>query len=217
VSRFLWFSVISIFCIARSLAEGELPRALLIGDSISIGYTPFVVEAMKREAYVEHHKGNAGDTWRGLEALDEWLGEGDWDVIHFNWGLWDLCYRHPDSKVQGRRDKIRGAQTTSLVQYEANLDTLVQRLKRTGAKLIWASITVVPENESGRFAGDEILYNKAAMRVMQRHGVPANDLHALTKAFSHELFRAAGDVHYVEEGSRRVGEQVAEAIRNSLK
>lgn len=202
---------------ARSLAEGELPRVLLIGDSISIGYTPFVVEAMKGEASVEHHKGNAGDTWRGLDSLDDWLGEGDWDVIHFNWGLWDLCYRHPYSKVQGRRDKIRGAQTTPLAQYEANLDTLVQRLKRTGAKLIWASTTVVPEGEAGRFAGDEILYNKAAMRVMQRHGVAANDLYALTKAFSPELFRAAGDVHYVSEGSRRVGEQVVEAIRNSIR
>lgn len=217
MSRLLWFSLFLVVSVARLSGETDLPRVLLIGDSISIGYTPFVKAVMEDEAYVEHHKGNAGDTWRGLELLDKWLGDGDWDLIHFNWGLWDLCYRHPESKVQGKRDKIRGAQTTSLAQYERNLDTLVQRLKQTKAKLIWASITVVPEGEAGRFSGEEELYNDAASRVMERHKVATNDLHALTVNFTPELFRAPGDVHYLEAGSRRVGEQVADAIREALR
>ena len=172
---------------------------------------------MKGEALVIHHKGNAGDTGRGLELLEEWLGEEDWDVIHFNWGLWDLCFRHPESKVQGRRDKIRGALTTSLLQFEENLDTLVSRLKKTGSKLVWATISIVPEGEAGRFVGDEVLYNDAAIRVMQRHGIAVNDLHALTRTFGAELFKGPGDVHYREEGSRRIGEQVADAIRKALR
>ena len=64
------------------------------------------------------------------------MGKTRWDVIHFNWGLWDLCYRHPKSKVQGRRDKARGTLTTPLEQYEKNLDQLVVRLKKTKAKLM---------------------------------------------------------------------------------
>ena len=79
----------------RALAA---PKALLIGDSISIGYTPHVVAALKGKVEVRHHRGNAQHTGTGLKMLDRWIGETEWDVIHFNWGLWDLCYRHPYSQ-----------------------------------------------------------------------------------------------------------------------
>ena len=92
---------------AAETAEG-LPKVLIIGDSISGGYTPRVVNLLKDKALVKHNPGNAQHTGTGIEKLDAWIGETDWDVIHFNWGLWDLCYRHPESKVQGRRDKVQG-------------------------------------------------------------------------------------------------------------
>lgn len=38
---------------------------------------------------------NCGDTRSGIKNLDRWLGTNHWDVIHFNWGLWDLCCRTP--------------------------------------------------------------------------------------------------------------------------
>ncbi len=126
---------------ADSPQRNELPQVLIIGDSISIGYTPHVKQMLLAEANVVHNKGNAGPTENGLKNIDEWIGTTKWDAIHFNWGLHDLCYRHPDSKTQGRRDKINGTISTSLDQYEKNLEILVQRLKKTGAALIWASTT----------------------------------------------------------------------------
>jgi len=39
-------------------------------------------------------------------------------VIHFNWGLWDLCYRNPLVKNQGNRDKVNGKLSVSLDDYE---------------------------------------------------------------------------------------------------
>jgi hypothetical protein len=103
----------------------ELPKVLIIGDSISGGYTPRVADLLKGKALIKHNPGNAQHTGTGIEKLDDWLGTTDWDVIHFNWGLWDLCYRHPESKVQGRRDKVRGTVTTPIDVYEKNLDQLV--------------------------------------------------------------------------------------------
>ena len=161
----------------------DLPRVLLIGDSISIGYTPFVKGMFEGRADVQRIQGNGQHTGTGLEKIDEWLGDEDWDVIHFNWGLWDLCYRHPDSPNQGRRDKERGTLTHTLEVYESNLDKLVTRLKKSGAKLIWANTTFVPEGEAGRIFGDELKYNAAAARVMERHGVLTNDLRSLTASF----------------------------------
>ena len=56
------------------VAEGN-PKVLIIGDSISLGYTPFVVELLEAKATVVHNEGNAGPTQRGLESIDDWLGD----------------------------------------------------------------------------------------------------------------------------------------------
>jgi alkaline phosphatase D len=185
---------------------------LIIGDSISLGYTPIVVRMLKPLADVRHSKGNSQHTGTGLAKLDSWLGDEKWDVIHFNWGLWDLCYRHPESKVQGRRDKVRGTITTSLEQYEKNLDKLTTRLAKTGATLIWAHTTVVPEGEAGRKVGDDLKYNAAAERVMKKHEVQINDLNKLTRSFKPELFAAPGNVHFKTEGSEKLAGQVSDEI-----
>jgi hypothetical protein len=202
--------------LTASLGAKDLPKALLIGDSISIGYTPHVVATLKGKVDVIHHRGNAQHTGTGLKMLDRWIGETQWDVIHFNWGLWDLCYRHPQSKEQGRRDKKRGTLTTSLEQYEKNLDQLAVRLKKTKAKLIWAHTTTVPKGEAGRKVGDDDKYNEAAVRVMKKHGIEINDLNALTDSFPAELFTALGNVHFKTEGSKELGQAVAEKITKAL-
>ena len=205
-----------LLVVTSRLGATDLPKALLIGDSISIGYTPHVVAALKGRVEVIHHKGNAQHTGTGLKMLDRWIGGKQWDVIHFNWGLWDLCYRHPDSRAQGRRDKEKGALTTSIEQYEKNLDQLVVRLKKTGAKLIWAHTTTVPDGEAGRKLGDDDRYNDAASRVMKKYGIEINDLNALSDSFPAGLFTAPGNVHFKAEGSRRLGQAVAAEITAAL-
>lgn len=197
-------------------SDSDLPKVLIIGDSISLGYTPHVIQMLKGEADVVHSKGNSQHTGTGLAKIDSWLGDTKWDVIHFNWGLWDLCYRHPESKVQGKRDKVNGTITMPLEQYEENLDNLVERLQKTGATLIWASTTLVPEGEAGRVVGDDKKYNDAAAKVMKKHGVAIDDLHALTAKFPPELFTAPGNVHYKTEGSQKLAEQVVQEIKKAL-
>ncbi|MDA7916033.1 SGNH/GDSL hydrolase family protein [Verrucomicrobia bacterium] len=135
----------------------------------------------------------------------------------FFWGLWDLCYRHPDSKTQGHRDKVNGTITTKLEDYEKNLDQLLTRLMKTDAKLIWAHTTVVPEKEAGRALGDDKKYNDTATRVMKKHGISINDLNALTRSFSADLFTKEGDVHYKKEGYQKIANQVATEIKKALK
>ncbi|MBI9017985.1 MAG: SGNH/GDSL hydrolase family protein [Phycisphaerae bacterium] len=198
-------------------------KVLIIGDSISIGYKPFVKEMLKDEAIVarpgdlDGYSVNCGPTERGVENIDKWLGDHKWDVIHFNWGLWDLCYRHPESKVQGNRDKVNGKITATPEEYAANLEKLVARLKQTNAKLIWGTISMVPEGEAGRFVGDDIKYNKAAEAVMKRNGVAINDIWEVTSKLDKEYFIGPGNVHYKPEGYKIIAEQVAKEIRKALK
>ena len=197
-------------------AETALPKVLIIGDSISIGFTPHVVEQLDGKAVVKHHKGNAQHTGTGLKQLDQWIGNTKWDVIHFNWGLWDLCYRHPKSKVQGKRDKVNGTLTTTLEQYEKNLDKLVSRLKKTDAKLIWAHTTVVPEEEAGRIVGDDKKYNEVAAKIMKKYGITINDLNSLSREFPSDLFSKPGDVHYTQDGYQKIAKQVTAHILTIL-
>ncbi len=205
-------------------ADPKLPNVLILGDSISIGYTLPVRELLRGKANVfrpmrpdGRQPDNCGDTTMGLAKLNQYLGGNRWDVIHFNWGLWDLCYRHPESKEQGNRDKVKGKLSPPPADYERNLEKLVETLKATGARLVWASTTVVPEGEVGRFVGDDAKYNAIAARVMARHQIPVNDLHASSKAFPPAIFTKPGDVHFTIEGSAKLAAQVAEKISEALK
>ncbi len=193
-----------------------LPRVLLIGDSISIGYTLSAREALKGVANVHRIPTNGGPTSKGLSNIEDWLGSSKWDVIHFNWGLHDLCYRHPDSKTQGNRDKVNGSVTHSVEEYSRNLEKLVVRMKKTGSRLIFATTTPVPQGEAGRKVGDDILYNKAALTVMRKHKVSINDLHGLMANRMSQFGIRPGNVHFTPEGSMLLAEKVAKALKKAL-
>ncbi len=196
--------------------DDSLPNVLILGDSISIAYTVPVRERLAGKANVFRPNANCGNTLAGLENLSKWLGSTKWDVIHFNWGLHDLCYRNPESKNQGNRDKVNGKQSVSPADYERNLDELVTRLKGTGARLVWASTTVVPEGEAGRHVGDEVKYNVIAAKIMERHGIATDDLHAVSKGFSGDHFSGPGNVHFKAEGSAKLADNVVASIEAAL-
>ena len=192
-----------------------LPRVLLIGDSISIGYTLPTRELLKGKVNLHRIPTNGGPTIKGLEQIDAWLGKKKWDVIHFNWGLHDLKYMGPNGENLFPKEK-GGKEQVPLSEYEKNLDRLLQRLKKTKAKLIWRNTTPVPLGSKGRYVGDSIKYNAAAERVMIRHGVPTHDLFTLSRERMNEIMLPA-NVHYTKDGSKALAESVAKVILQMLK
>src|SRR3954470_7031794 len=54
--------------------DPKLPRVLLIGDSVSRGYTQAVRKALAGQANVHRAPANCGPTASGLKNLDVWLG-----------------------------------------------------------------------------------------------------------------------------------------------
>ena len=195
-----------------------LPRVLLIGDSVSLGYTLDVRELLDGKANVHRPPANCGSTAMGVEQIDAWLGDGNWDVIHFNWGLWDI-----NRRVNGKRN-VAGEISATEEEYAQRLEKLVVRLKQTGATLIWAPTTFV-QGGFGRRAGDEIRYNAIAAEIMNKHKVQINDLHALSAGFPRygeapegkpEMFKSVGNVHFTPEGSRVLAGQFAKSIQSAL-
>lgn len=182
-----------------------LPRVLLIGDSISMGYTLPVRELLDGKANVHRIPLNGGPTSRGVAAMDRWLGDGPWDVIHFNWGLHDIkC--DPDGKHQ-----------VPIEDYEKNLRALVARLKTTGAALIWCATTPVPEGNLNplRRNADVIAYNAVAKNVMDENGIAINDLYEFALPRLQEIQRPV-NVHFSQPGSRVLAGEVARVIETAL-
>lgn len=185
-----------------------LPRVLLLGDSISIGYTLPVRARLAGQANVHRPAENCSDTAKGVRTLDKWLGDGKWDVIHFNFGLHDVKYLDAAGKYV---PPDQGKQVASPEQYEKNLRELVARLKKTGAKLIFGTTTPVPGGSQGRVEHDEIRYNAVAARVMKENGVALDDLHAVATAQQAKI-QLPKNVHFTRDGY----EQLADAVVASI-
>lgn len=179
-----------------------LPRVLLIGDSVSIGYTLPTRALLKGKANVHRPPTNCSSTGHGLNYLKSWLGDRKWDVIHFNFGLHDA--KLPPEGVRHAPPDV----------YEKNLRALVQQMKATGAKLIFATTTPVPNggnlSPTRRF-GSVDQYNAVAKKVMAENDVAINDLNAAIAPHVAKLQRP-NDVHFTDEGSALLANQVAKAI-----
>jgi acyl-CoA thioesterase-1 len=185
--------------------DPKLPRVLVIGDSISIGYTVPTRMRLTDVANVHRIPENGGPTSNGIAKIDAWLGTGKWDVIHFIWGLHDI-----------KIDK-EGKRQVPLDAYEKNLRELVKKMKATKAKLIWASTTPVPTGKLSppRQDADVVAYNAAAKKIMEENGVAIDDLYAFAKPRLGTIQKKE-NVHFSQAGSDVLAEQVARSIKAAL-
>lgn len=177
--------------------DPKLPRVLLIGDSVSRGYTQAARNALKGKVNVHRAPANCGPTATGLKKLDVWLGDGNWDLIHFNFGIHD------------RRTKAD--------DYEKRLEEIVKRLKQTGAKVVWASSTPIPADwkEGPEMKAKLEEKNAIAAKVMERNGVEIDDLFTFITPHLSEV-QNPKDVHFNGKGYDLLGKQVAEYIEGAL-
>lgn len=184
--------------------DPKLPRVLIIGDSISIGYTPATRKLLAGKANVHRIMENGGPTDNGTAKIKKWLGESKWDVIHFNWGLHDIKLG-------------TGKHQVPIDQYEKNLRDLVKTMKATNAKLIWATTTPVPEGKTNppRKNSDVVEYNKVAKKIMDENGVAINDLYAFALP-QLEKIQLPVNVHFTAKGSEALADRVAAAIEKAL-
>lgn len=198
----------------------KLPKVLILGDSISIGYFPFVKELLKGKAEVSRPfkvNGNAENcqgTTNGIANIDRWLGDASWDVIHFNFGLHDLKHVDPDTGKNSNDPK--DPPQADIKQYNKNLKEIVGKLKTTGARLIFATTTPFPEGTKPyRAVSDAEKYNKVARKIMKKNDIAINDLYAFVTPRM-EQFQKPVNVHFTNFGSKALAEEVAQSISEKL-
>ncbi|KAJ7392500.1 hypothetical protein OS493_012169 [Desmophyllum pertusum] len=141
-------------------------NCLVIGDSISIGYTPWVAKMLGDGYQVQHapwdqRYGGALDSKHGLQCLRIFLQTvmlepTEYDVIIFNFGLHDVncCGNWPE-------------EYTAPVDYAENLNAITSILLSTGAKLGYVLTTPVPYNVTLNNRVKQ--YNSIAGHVMKQY------------------------------------------------
>jgi len=196
--------------------DPALPNVLLIGDSISIGYMLDARKAMKGKANVFRPATNCGPTTRGLEQIDQWLGDRHWDIVHWNFGLHDLKYMGPNRENLADPAAADSQPQVSIDQYQTNIEKLARRIKRQADVVIWRETTPVPEGAKGRVAGDSAKYNAAAAKAIAKVGGILTDP-MFDYATTIKDRQRPANVHYTPEGSKKLGQHVAEVVTAAMK
>jgi dienelactone hydrolase/lysophospholipase L1-like esterase len=191
----------------------DLPRVVLIGDSIRMGYAPLVSERLQGKAVVISAKENGGDSGNVLAHLDEWAIIPKPDIIHLNAGLHDL-----------KLSKQIGNHQVEIPQYESNLRHIISRIRgETSASIIFASTTPINDQRHAarkadfdRRETDVRIYNGSALRVMADERVPVNDLHWLVEHEGADSLLLSDGTHYTAAGYQKLAEAVSDAILREL-
>ncbi|WP_425616119.1 SGNH/GDSL hydrolase family protein [Anatilimnocola sp. NA78] len=216
-TRTLLFLVLALLSASQFVAAqpAALPKVVLIGDSIRMGYAPTVTKQLEGKAVIAQSKANGGDSANVVKKLAEAIAEKP-DVVHFNCGIHDT-----------KKDKKTAVFQITPEQYEANLRQIVDTLrKETKAVVIFATTTPIIDDRAAKQrteASYELLdastveYNRIAMRVMEELKVPVNDLRAVCgEAADRANLMTDDGVHFTAAGKTKLGNAVAEFISKHL-
>jgi acyl-CoA thioesterase-1 len=194
----------------------DLPRVLVLGDSIVNQYSTFLREKLIGRANVRTG-GTAYDAqpdWSAVVAREvtereRALGR-PFDLIQFNWGLHALKWAQ--GVEYSMRFKEGYVRCVPLERYGEELEKLVIELKKTGRRLVWATTT--PAN-NGSQPDDAEAYNAIAREIMRRHGIAVHDLHAfvVTNRIAQTEPR---NCHFPRNSAEHLGHQVATTLIDFL-
>lgn len=194
-----------------------LPSVIILGDSVSIGYTGNVVSSLQTSnvAFVQHSPwaggGGAASTSNGVMCMESFLRAADytpqqWDLIAFNFGL------HDTSNA-----------TSAEALYAQNMELITARLNATGAKLLYMLTTpMMLLYNQGNHAVEKD--NAAAKAIMAKYNIPILDLHAVITAHCGKEYTTCNickvepcSYHYNAAGYTLLGDAVSAAISQQLK
>ena len=186
----------------------DMPRVLLLGDSIRMSYQPHVTRLLDGRAEVVGPADNCQYSLYTLSSLDRWIGDlGCPDIVHWNNGIHDSGHNPARSPVQ-----------IPIEMYRANLEFILNRLTALTPEVIWATTTPVHPDRPFRHSewswrNDEIdQYNDVARELMESHGVPINDLHTLVWS-NVSGFLSEDQLHLSEAGQEACANAVADTLR----
>lgn len=189
-----------------------MPKVVLVGDSIRMGYAPTVRKALTGLAEVWAPEPNCGPSPRIVKHIPDWIVAPGADIIHLNCGLHDL-----------RHERGTAVNSIPLPQYAANLRAIFAAARKTGICTIIFALTT-PVNEAwhrakkafDRSEADVDAYNAAARKEAGGARVLINDLCGVVIKAGRDRIMQPDGVHFTDEGYEIIGRAVADYIRPFL-
>ena len=178
--------------------KSDLPRVMLIGDSITRGYYAAVEEKLKGKAYVARFTTSKaiGDPAL-LAEIATFLAQQKFAVVHFNIGMHGWAYTE--------------------AEYKRHFPALVEAIHQAAptSNLIWAATTPVRKDREGGFNNARIVVrNRIASQYAASRQIVIDNLHEL---MSRNTGLYSDDVHFTKEGSGILATQVASEIEKLLR
>lgn len=179
-------------------SDNKIPATLLIGDDFTLSYHAFAMQEMWETHDVHQCGASAGSSRDGITYMQQNAFD-NFKIIQISFGLEDLKLGED------------GLPQVGIDEFKKNLQTIIDELKQTKAKLYWTTIIPLPKGLTCFNAGDEIEYNNAAQKIMDANDVYTNDIHHFIMEKFPEF--AEGDtLDMNEEQLSAIGKQVAQAI-----
>lgn len=177
----------------------DLPRVLLVGDSITYGYEKFVREQLKGIAYVDYFATSyAVDSKIYSRLLKSYLADSHYDLIHFNHGLHGehmskKCYKNKISHILAELTK----------KYKIILAT---------STFVYQKGNEIPCPEWTDKVKER---NQAIVELAKEYSCPIDDLYSVSVSIEKQKRKEDG-THYTEEGYQLFSESVVSAIKQIL-
>lgn len=211
--------ILSLFLGACSKDSDHHDQVLLIGDSISRGYSTFVREKLDGQytvstlvdPYEPQNVMNARNTWHTLYWIDYMLEQcHNCKVIVWNNGIWNASRQDVSAAESDPRHYW-----TSTAQYESDLAQIAAKMKATGARVIFMTSTRLPPSTAYFFdVGRENELNTSAKNILPALGVEVYDLGALSQTFSLDMHDGTGSPHWGDGANNLLADFVVNAILN---
>ena len=226
-----WLQQTNLLERGGSVRVEKLPDVLILGDSISLGYTPQVKAKLKGVANVSRPACNCGPSEFYLKWMKDWVGTNRWRVIHVNFGIWDNHYLKGPSDGMGlywgreitnalpaiaRGTAIRDLGfriRTPIRDYERNLRTILAFLKTRADCVIFGLTTPLTGWQKDDRCGRIRVYNELAASVCEEMDVRVDDLYAVAER---NLDKQTDGCHFNAEGYAKLAEAVVKSIRPNL-
>lgn len=198
-----------------------MKKVILLGDSIRVGYQPFVTEKLKGWAEVWAPETNCRHSRFTRENLAEWALDKPADIIHVNVGLHDMS-RFDKQAPEGT--KLEDVPTQiPFDEYKNNVRYILETLvNETSAKVIWRTTTpsllerqIAIGKSPKRLASDVPKFNVASIEIARNVGVPIHDMyHQIMGAGVEDLLGADG-IHYPAESNEKLADWVITELREN--
>jgi hypothetical protein len=190
-------------------------KVTLLGDSIRMGYQTYVGQFLTDRVEVWGPDENTQHIVHMLSNAPKWIQQQPADIIHLNSGLHDI----KNIPFNSRNTLI----SESL--YAENIERIIKYIHYCWPEclVIWCTTTPVDDtkanatheeaNDFSRYNEDVLKYNEISTSVVQRLGVPVNDLYSFVMQGDMDKIMKDDGVHFTDFGSQLLGEQVADSIR----